>query len=134
METIHKTYSTSRFIKVKWDYVDFHKWDDAPDEVAFLKNLHRHKFYATAMIEVLHDDRELEFFMVLRRIEQQIMPFMFVDMRRIKDGMKVISSCEQQAEFILNGLKAIYGEDRTYSVEISEDNENSAVVQWCCNE
>lgn len=130
METIQKTYSTSRYIKVKWDYEDFHKWDNAPDEVAFLKNLHRHKFYATATIQVFHDDRELEFFMVLNRVKTDIMPFMFVGMEAVKDGMPKISSCEQQAEFILSGLRNLYGDDRLYQVEISEDNENGALVVW----
>lgn len=128
METIQKTYSTSKFIRVKWDYVGYHKWKDAPDQVAFLKNLHRHKFYGTATIEVTHDDRELEFFMVLNEIETEIMPFMYLSCEKVKGTP--ISSCEQQAEYVLKGLKRIYGEDRAYQVEISEDNENSAVVIW----
>lgn len=133
-------YSTCKYIRVSWDYVDYHKWDDAPDEVAFLKNLHRHKFFASAMIEVHHDDRELEFFMVLRRIEQEIMPYMYLGTPLISTSEKVkkqedretyvISSCEQQAQFILDGLKSIYGQGRNYQIEVSEDNENSAIVTW----
>ena len=50
------------YIIVKTSFRGFHQYKDAPDQVAFLKNLHRHDFIVEAKIEVKHDDRELEFF------------------------------------------------------------------------
>lgn len=121
METIQKTYLTFNYITVRWQYTGFHKWKDAPDKVAFLRHNHRHKFHAQAQIEVTHDDRELEYFMVLDVIEGQIQPFMFLG---------DVSSCEQQANFVLEGLKNIYGVDRKYRVDVSEDGENGSGVIW----
>lgn len=111
-----------KFITVKTDFVGFHKYDDAPEEVAFLKNLHRHRFYVEASIEVKHNDRELEFFMVLDQLQYKIIPFM-----EMSDN---ISSCEDKAEYIANGLLDTYGEDRSYHIYVSEDDENGAGVMW----
>jgi len=39
----------------------FHFWPDAPDEVAYLKSLHRHLFMFVVAWKVGHDDRDVEF-------------------------------------------------------------------------
>jgi hypothetical protein len=36
-------------IQVRTSFVGVHQWKDAPDEVAFLRNLHRHVFKVSAM-------------------------------------------------------------------------------------
>ena len=111
----------TRYITVRGQYDGFHKWADAPDEVAFLKNLHRHLFKWEATIQVYHDDRELEFFMVQKQINTAIMPFL---------QMKELGSCEMQAEFILGCLVNEYGPRRRYTVAVSEDGENDGAVEW----
>lgn len=108
-----------RDITIKGEYEGFHKYEDAPDEVAFLRHLHRHIFKWRAVIGVTHDNRELEFFMVKRVIETEILPF-----------QGTLGSCEMQAEFILQGLVNKYGPDRFYLVSVSEDGENEGTISW----
>lgn len=111
-----------RCITVSGQYEGFHKYKDAPDEVAFLKHLHRHIFKWEATVEVFHDDREIEFFMMQTQINRLVLPFI--------NYTEDLGSCEQQAERILEGLVNLYGATRNYSVEVSEDGENSATVIW----
>lgn len=130
MESIPLTFSTSddftdklqRQITVRGQYVGFHAYEDAPDEVAFLKNSHRHVFKWEAHIEVYHNDRELEFFIVQSKIENLIVPFATLTGN--------LGSCETQAERILKGLVNLYGADRWYKVSVSEDGENDGAVIW----
>lgn len=109
------------YITVRGQYVGFHAYKDAPDEVAFLRNSHRHIFKWQATISVTHDDRELEFFMVKNHIESQILPFNLTGN---------LGSCEMQAEFILEGLVNKYGPTRHYIISVSEDGENDGLVEW----
>lgn len=111
-----------RYIIVRGQYDGFHKYEHAPEEVAFLKNLHRHLFKWEAEIQVFHDDRELEFFMVQALINREILPFC----TQLLD----LGSCEQQAERILKGLINAYGTDRSYLIGVSEDGENGARVTY----
>lgn len=111
-----------RYITVRGQYDGFHKYEDAPEEVAFLKARHRHLFKWEASIEVFHDDRELEFFIVQNNVYKTILPFL-----RQRDNL---GSCEQQAEIILGGLVNSYGPKRHYIVTVSEDGENSGTVIW----
>ena len=110
-----------RFITVRGQYDHFHRYENAPDQVAFLRNLHRHLFKWTAVIEVFHDDRELEFFMVMQHINSKIMPFIQI---------KELGSCEMQAEDILRYLVDEYGAKRYYKVTVSEDGENDGTIEW----
>ena len=47
-----------------------HKYADAPDCVAFLRNVHRHVFNVKTTIEVTHNNRDIEFFMLQDEIER----------------------------------------------------------------
>lgn len=118
----HPVYKFNRYITVTDQYEGFHAYKDAPAKVAFLKNLHRHLFKVTAEIQVFHEDRELEFFMVKDNLKHQIVPF-------LNESLD-LGSCEHQAERILQGLMNLYGPDRYYSVEVSEDGENSGAIQY----
>lgn len=60
-----------RVVIIKTVFVGFHQWPDAPNVVLFLKNEHRHKFYVTAEFEI-HSDRELEYFMLLEKLNSII--------------------------------------------------------------
>jgi hypothetical protein len=111
-----------RYISVRDQYEGFHKYENAPQEVAFLKNLHRHLFKVEATIEVTHNERELEFFMVKDVLKHQIMPFLSHSLD--------MGSCETQAQRILEGLINTYGPDRFYGVTVEEDGENGATVDY----
>lgn len=110
----------SRFIAVKHQFEGFHSYPDAPDKVAFLRNNHRHIFKVKATIEVSHNDRDLEFFLVKDVLVNQICAYI---------GLRSnLGSCESIAEGILEGLENAYGKLRGIAVEVSEDGENSATV------
>lgn len=108
------------FIIVRTQFVGFHKYENAPDEVAFLKNTHRHLFKVSCELETFHNDRELEFFMVHMTLEREILPFV-----QLK-----LESCEQMASRILDGLINAYGTHRYYSVVVSEDGENDGKITY----
>ena len=105
-------------IIVKTQFEDFHRWKDAPKEVAFLRNLHRHIFFVEISCEVTHDDRELEFFMVKKILDA----FIREKVKKMDDK----KSCEQMAQIIKSFLWERY--QRYFSVKILEDNENGAIV------
>jgi hypothetical protein len=109
------------YIRVKFSFEGQHRWPEAPDEVAFLRNRHRHVFEGHAHIQVNHDDRELEYFMVQRRIHALVLDWPD-DLGR--------ASCEEMAKDVLGYLAGLYGSDRNYKVEILEDGENGSVVKY----
>lgn len=116
----------TRYISVKRQWEGFHAYENAPDQVAFLRHNHRHMFKMEAQVEVFHDDRELEFFMVAILLDREIIPYI-----NLKSNL---GSCEQQAERVLRGLIEAYGDNRFYSVEVSEDGENSGIVNFDPND
>jgi hypothetical protein len=110
------------FISIKTDFYGIHKYPNAPDEVAFLRNEHRHKFYVTATIEVFHDDRELEFIMVKNRINEFIATNI--------TSMPVMYSCEMMCKDIIKFIEETYCTDTSRKIKVSvfEDDENGAIV------
>jgi hypothetical protein len=111
-----------KYIKVKTQFEAQHQWKKAPEQVKFLRSLHRHIFYVSAKIEVEHNDRALEFFMVKKKIDQIIFEIL------LKKGKnKIVQSCEDSAEVILDYLE-IYYPKRRIEVVVSEDHENEAGV------
>lgn len=111
-----------RFITVRGQYEGFHAYENAPAQVAFLKASHRHLFKWKVTIQVFHDDRELEFFMVKHCMDQKVLPYTTM--------MSNLGSCEMQAERMLAGLVNEYGGSRYYAVTVSEDGENDGTVTW----
>lgn len=111
-----------RSIIVRTSFEGMHQYKDAPEEVKFLRDLHRHIFYIEAEMEVSHNDRELEFIMVKRGIEKFIK-----DDILFSDGV----SCEQMAEAIIKYLIYRYGE-RQMIVGVYEDNENGGKIYHEC--
>lgn len=104
-------------IVVRDQFEGQHCWPQAPKEVAFLRNPHRHIFHVTFEIEVNHDDRELEFFIFKNHLKSWF-PRHF-DLGSMSCEMLAISFIEQATK--------LYG-DRKMICEISEDHENSAKV------
>lgn len=108
-------------IIVKNNFEALHRWKDAPDDVRFLRYLHRHMFYVESKIEVFHNDRELEFILVKHFIDDCIKQL-------LSDNYDYNISCENIAEYIINCLSSKYGK-RTICVTVFEDNENGAIVE-----
>jgi len=111
-------------IIVTSDKIAFHKYDDVPNPVSFLRNRHRHKFFIQLELEVFHDDRELEFFTVQSALNEWL-----------KDKNEV-GSCEMLAKDIHDWASKKYRitDNNLYTwrktvVEVWEDKENGARVE-----
>ena len=111
-------------VKTQFDFT--HRYENAPDKVAFLRSPHRHKFYVEVEIEVFHDDRELEFLMVKEKLEHHLM----VATKCLGRSMwQETASCEQMCEGLLNFIIKSYGE-RDVTVSVFEDNENGGKLRY----
>ena len=104
-------------IEVRTRFEHVHHWPEAPAEVGFLRALHRHEFHVTLRLAVTHDDRELEFILVKRALDQYL-----------KGPWSERVSCEQIAHAVLAWAKHTYG-TRTGECSVLEDGENGAIVQ-----
>lgn len=89
-------------------------------EVSFLSLSHRHMFHIEAKKEVFHDDRDVEFIMFKRDIQDYLKQMYYKPESRIHlFGPK---SCEMLAKEILNQFNCT-------SVSVWEDLENGAIVE-----
>lgn len=115
-------------IYIKNTFVGYHRWKDAPDEVKFLRAPHRHIFHVKTTIEVDHADRELEFFMVQRSIDDIIKSWSADNKvpSWSEECPTIDWSCETMATELLKELHKKY--PRRMICDISEDDENGAVV------
>jgi hypothetical protein len=116
------TYSqTKSYIKVRTDFEGYHFYPNAGDidtRIGFLENVHRHMFKVEVKIEVEHDNRELEFFLVKWALQEFI-----------SGGNMNHKSCEMIAREIINHhLIPKYG-NRYYEVVVSEDGESDGIVE-----
>ena len=134
---------TSNTICVKLQREGFHRWLDAPHEVKYLRNYHRHVYHIKAELGV-GESRELEYFMVqyeINRIldhyikEQEFLTpdYMEEEFNIITgqdpDSTLVIGSCEQFANWLVKQLELKYGRDRYIKVSVSEDGENGSSAE-----
>lgn len=107
------------YIKVSNVKEGYHFYKDAPEEVSFLRNTHRHLFKVYSTIEVFSNDRELEFFCVQREIDKLLTTLFDTNTN---------NSCEFMCMYLIENLQLKYGTHRRYIIEVSEDGENSAIV------
>ena len=107
-------------IIIKTQFTGFHQWSSAPDEVAFLRNLHRHQFRVRVIISVTYS-RQLEFFMVKKKLDDYIQSSLLFELR---DNPEM--SCEELALKIQGFLQSCYGSN--IRVLVSEDGEVGAEV------
>lgn len=115
---------TTVFCRTKVEGV--HCYPHAPEEVAHLRNPHRHMFGIEVEMDVFDDDREVEFIVLKHRVEK------WLKVHLDADGVWQLHtmSCEQIGKEIVNYLKGIYcvGQQRQIVVTVDEDGENGAVV------
>ena len=107
-------------IIIKTQFVGLHQWSSAPDEVAFLRNLHRHQFRVRTIIGVTYS-RQLEFFMVKKKLDDYIQCSLLNELHNNSE-----MSCEDLALKIQGFLQSCYGSD--VKVLVSEDGEVGAEV------
>lgn len=101
-------------IWIRFTFEGFHRWKSAPDEVAFLRDRHRHLFYVRVEWTVQHNDRDREFFIEQRAAREAVAALQ-------ADASCEEWSCEEWASRILRATGAC-------CVEVSEDGENGATV------
>ena len=113
-----------------WIYVTFqqegiHKYpaaltDPKLAEVSFLGHPHRHMFHFKVHLEVFHDDRDVEFILFKRELQDLY-----------NHGIMNIDymSCEMLAQELAKYIQTKYP-DRRLKIDISEDGENGCLVEY----
>lgn len=103
-----------------------HNWPGVVDipgleEVHYLQYPHRHQFVIRAYSRVTHSDRDVEFIWLAHQIEKFIKAqFPSYNGHAIDIGS---TSCEMLGELVLNNFPQVY------KVDVSEDDENGAVME-----
>ena len=116
-----------RIIVVKTQYEGIHCWPEAPDEVKFLRSLHRHIFNVEVEVEVHNDDRDIEFIMLKHQINH------WLSLQFDDDGVWQMGrlSCEQVAEMVIDLVQEkLNDKERVISCYVDEDGENGAKVVY----
>lgn len=104
-----------------------HCWPSAPEEVGFLANLHRHIFHVRLRVEVTHSDRQIEFILLKRWLEQTIRSAMQSETGWWNETI----SCEAIARNIIqDALREVVSQECTMACSVSEDGENGAIVEY----
>ncbi len=98
---------------IRTTFEGFHRWKDAPEDVKFLRDFHRHIFEVELGVAVNNDDREIEFFQFKRKVD------MYINTHYKNEYFDL--SCEMVARKLLNFFHADF-------VKVSEDGENGATV------
>jgi hypothetical protein len=115
----HRRLST--FIWVTFDKVGFHRYPDAPEEVAYLRDVHRHVFKFKVRISVFHNDREIEFHMFKNWL---------TSLYEGGDLNVDFKSCEMLATDLLCKVLDKYDcSARMVLVDVSEDGECGATLE-----
>ena len=103
------------WVYVKFTFEGLHKWKDAPENTSFLRNLHRHIFHVVVKVQVFENDREIEFYELLKYCKSIF-------------TLDELASCESMAQMLGYKITQRYP-DRRVIVDISEDNENGAIYE-----
>lgn len=122
--------ATSKMIWVKFTQEGIHRYPAAltdPNlatgdkyDVSFLGHPHRHIFHFQVWISVTHDDRDIEFIQFKRWLQNLY-------------GDNILNldykSCEMIADDLYAQIAARYP-NRSVWIEVSEDDENGALIKW----
>jgi hypothetical protein len=113
---------TKRWIWVTFQKEGIHCYPDAPYGVEFLKHPHRHMFHFNVKVEVTHNDRDIEFILFKRELEEAF-----------ETGILKLDSksCEMMAEDLIGYINRNYP-GRDIVINVSEDGENGAELRWKC--
>lgn len=97
-----------------------HNWANCPhEEVAYLRDDHRHVFHIKASVEVTHTDRDVEFIMLKHSIEEYLITNYFDPIIYMCNFGSM--SCEMLAVELINRFNLV-------QCEVNEDGENGSVV------
>ena len=109
-----------KYIYVRFQKEGIHCYPKAPEGVEFLKHPHRHMFHFKVQIEVFHDDRDIEFILFKRELEDLY-----------NEGTLELDhrSCEMMAVELHGYLNNRY-QHRDMIIDISEDGENGSIIEF----
>jgi len=110
---------TLSLISVTFTCKGFHRYPDAPDDVAYLKLEHRHLFKFKVSIQVFHDNRELEFHQFLNWLESLVGTTISVDHK----------SCEMISDDLAKTISDRYP-NRFLQIEVWEDGECGSITSY----
>lgn len=122
--------NAQRWIWVTFKKEGIHKYPAALDDpalatgdeydVSFLGYPHRHQFHFRVAIKVTHNDRDIEFIQFQRWLENLY-----------KDDVIQLDykSCEMMSDDLFDQIVAKYP-GRDIKIEISEDGENGALIEY----
>lgn len=121
MEKVKKT------IFVNTSFEGVHNYPSAPEGVEFLRTPHRHMFGVYIEVEVYHDDRELEFILLKRSVNNWIKN----KQNEFGTWQMGAMSCEMVANWLIENVKEELprGNERYIKAIVDEDGENGAVVE-----
>lgn len=102
------------YIWVTARFEGWHRWKDAPDECAYLRDWHRHMFHIKLGVQVTHANRDIEFIGLKAKLDTHLRTYTGYEKR-------FELSCEQ----IALALQVVFNAS---FVEVSEDGENGALV------
>ena len=117
--------NAKRMIWVKFQREGIHCYPAAATDlnladVSFLANPHRHIFHFNVAIQVFHNDRDIEFIQFKRWLENLYK----------EDTLQLDNkSCEMIGDELYEAI-AIRYPDRNIEINVSEDNENGAVIRY----
>lgn len=117
-----------KFIFVTFQKEGIHCYPNAPEDVKFLRNPHRHIFHFRVEIEVFTDDRDIEFILFKRELEA-----LYTFSAPIPSEERILDLNNKSCEMIADDL-AEYIQDnypgRDLKIEVSEDGENGAICNY----
>lgn len=108
----------TNYIWITTQFEGFHKYPNAPEEVSFLRNEHRHIFHIKVWIEIFHNDRDIEFILFKRFINSIIV-----------SNQLDYKSCEMISDEIYYKIIEKYP-NRKIKIEVSEDLENGSYKEY----
>lgn len=113
--------SITRQVYCTLQFEAIHCWATCPlPEVDFLRVPHRHMFHVKAVVDVSHDDRDVEFILLKRQITDYIAEKYPLNSQGYRDIGT--TSCEMLAFDLINKFNLS-------SCEVNEDGENGAILK-----
>jgi hypothetical protein len=91
-------------------------------DVSFLGTPHRHIFHFNVGIQVMHNDRDIEFIQFKRWLEKLYQGTLELDNK----------SCEMISDDLYEAIASRYP-DRTIQISVSEDGENGCMISYNLN-
>lgn len=115
-------------VYAKVSFEGIHCWPDAPDEVMYLRNSHRHIFNVKAFVEVSQNNREIEFIMLGHILNAMFKGLASGDTNGVWNMGTM--SCEDVAEMVISHIRYKLGLlcDTYVAVRVDEDGENGCIV------